>query len=103
MSKPQKFCTIWCGMTQYCLLLFSDVIIQTNKLFIFRDLLNFTAKYIGGQIKALVFFFVSLRMRKVQKVESINIQSDCKTTSKKGTDSSCVFSGSGKVGKGGER
>ena len=30
-----------------------NVIIQTNKLFMFRDLLNFTMKCIGGQIKAL--------------------------------------------------
>ena len=41
----------------YCLLLFSNIIIQTNKLFIFRYLLNFTAKYIGGQIKASSFIF----------------------------------------------
>ena len=30
---------------------------QTNKLFIFRDLLHFTTKYIGGQIKAFSFLF----------------------------------------------
>ena len=36
----------------YYLLLFSDRIIQTNKLFIFTDLLNFTMKCTGGQIKA---------------------------------------------------
>ena len=29
----------------------------TNKLFIFRDYLNFTAKCIGGQIKAFSFLF----------------------------------------------
>ena len=39
------------------LLLFSDIIIQTNNLFIFRDLLNFTAKCIEGQIKAFSFLF----------------------------------------------
>ena len=31
----------------------------------------------------LLFFFVLLVMRKVQKVESINIKSNCKRTSKK--------------------
>ena len=36
--------------------MFSEVIIQANTLFIFRDLLNFTAKDIGGQIKAFIFF-----------------------------------------------
>ena len=41
-------------------------------------------------------------MQKVHKVESVNIQSDCKVTSKKRTDSSCVFTQSGKVWKGGE-
>ena len=86
----------------YCLLLFSNIIIQTNKLFIFRYLLNFTAKYIGGQIKVLVLFFVPLVMPKVQKVEGIYIQSDFKTASKKRTDSSCVFTCSGKVQEVGE-
>ena len=38
-------------------------------------------------------------MRKVQKVWSINIQSDCKTTSKKRADSSFVFTVSGKGGE----
>ena len=33
------------------------IIIQTNKLFIFRDLLNFPTKCIGGQIKAFSFLF----------------------------------------------
>ena len=41
-------------------------------------------------------------MQKVQKLESANIQSDCKTTSKKRTNSFCVFTLSGKVQKGGE-
>ena len=86
------------------LLLFSDIIIQTNNLFIFRDLWNFTMKCIGVKSKLLVFFFVPLVMWKVQKIESIYyIQSDCKTTSKKRTGSSCVFTCSGKVWKGGER
>ena len=42
----------------YCL--FSDIIIQTNKLFVLRDLLNFTAKFIGGQIKAFSFIFCTI-------------------------------------------
>ena len=44
--------------TKYCLLLFSDVNIQTNKN-IFTDLLNFTVKCIGGQIKAYCFLFLA--------------------------------------------
>ena len=39
------------------MVLFSHVIIQTNKFFIFIDLLNFTAKCIGGQIKGSSFLF----------------------------------------------
>ena len=63
----------------------------------FRDSLNFTRKYIGGQLKLLVFFFVPIVMlRKIQKVESANIQSDYKTSQKR-ADSSCVFTCSGKV------
>ena len=42
-------------------------------------------------------------MQKVQKVESVNIDSDCKVTWKKETDSSSVFTHSEKVWKGGER
>ena len=38
----------------------------------------------------------------VQKVESVVTLSDCETTIKKRTDSSCVFTCSGKVQKGGE-
>ena len=45
-------------------------------------------KSIRDLIKVLVFFYVTLVKRKVQKVESVNIQSDCKTTSKKRTDAS---------------
>ena len=41
-------------------------------------------------------------MQKVQKVDSINIQIDCKTTSKKRKDSYCVFTCSGKVQEGGQ-
>ena len=83
--------------------LFSDLIIQTNNLFKFRDLWNFTMKCIGVKLKLLVFFFVPLVMWKAQKVESIYyIQSDCEITSKKSTDSSCVFTRSGKVRKGGK-
>ena len=50
--KKQRVCR---NKKLYCLLLFSDVIIQTNKFFIFRYLLSFTTKYIGGQIKAFSF------------------------------------------------
>ena len=42
-------------------------------------------------------------MQKVQKVESANIKSDFKATSKKRADSSCVFTRSEKLRKGGER
>ena len=42
--------------TKYCLFL-CEVIIQTNKLFIFRGLLNFTTECIGGQIKAFSCVF----------------------------------------------
>ena len=63
-----------------------DVIIQANKLFIFRDLLSFTTKwYNGGKLKLLVPFFVLLAMQKVQKVESTNMSSDWKTANKKRT------------------
>ena len=41
-------------------------------------------------------------MQKVQKLDSINTQSDCKVKSKKRTDSSCVFTQSRKVQKGEE-
>ena len=47
---------------------------QTNHLFIFRDLSSFTTKCIKGQIKALIFVFVLLVMQKVPYVESVNIQ-----------------------------
>ena len=40
-------------------------------------------------------------MQKVQKVESVIIQSDCKATSKKRTVLSCIFTHNGKVQKGG--
>ena len=44
--------------SKYCLLLlFSDVIIQRNKLLIFRDLLKFTTKCVGAQIKTVSFLF----------------------------------------------
>ena len=42
-------------------------------------------------------------MQKVQNMESIDIQSDCKTTCKKRTDSSSVLTCNGKVQKGRER
>ena len=51
------------------------VITQASKLFIFRDLINFTRKWCtGGKLKPLVFFFVLLVIQKVQKVESANIR-----------------------------
>ena len=40
-------------------------------------------------------------MQKVQKEESVNIQSDWETKRKKRIDLSCVFTHSGKVWKGG--
>ena len=46
-------------------------------------------------------FYVALVMWKVQKLESINLKRDCKTTSKKRINSSCVFTCSGKLQKGG--
>ena len=49
------------------------------------------------KLDLLVFFFVLLVMQKVQKVESIKMQRDCETMSKKRTNSSCVFTCSGKV------
>ena len=49
--------------------------------------------------KLLVFSTVLPVMQKVQKVEIVNIHSDCKATCKKRTDSSGVFTCSGKVRK----
>ena len=83
----------------YCLLLFSDV---TNKLS-YSDIYQISQQNVlEVKLKLLVFFFVPIMMQKVQTVESINIKSNCKTTSKKRKDSSCVFTHSGKVQKGGE-
>ena len=66
--------------------------------------MKFHKEMYWSQIKAFSFFFIPLVMRKVQKIESIYyIQSDCETTSKNSTDSSYVFTRSGKVLKGGER
>ena len=47
----------------------------------------------------MVFSFVPLVVQKVQKVESVNIDSDCKTMCKKRTDSSSVFTRSEKYKK----
>ena len=63
---------------------------------------NFVLANRDHAISTLVYFFVSLMMQKYKKVESINIQSDCKRTSNKRTDLSCVFTHSGKVQKGEE-
>ena len=80
-----------------------DVIIQGSKFFIFKNLSNFTTKWCtGGKLRPLVLIFVVLIIQKKQKVESVNIQSDWKTTNKKKTGSSCVFTCSRKVRKGGE-
>ena len=57
IKKTLKKINLFLGIRNYFLLLFSDVIIQTNKLFIFRDLLNLAMKFIGGQIKAFSFLF----------------------------------------------
>ena len=54
------------------------------------------------KLKLLVFFSVLLVTQKVQKLESVNIQSDYQTMSKMRTDLSYVFTHSGKVWKGGE-
>ena len=61
---------------------------QTSKFFIFRDLFNFTAKYIGGHFYTQV--------EKYEKVESVNIHNDYKTRSKnwgdkKKTNEFCVI------------
>ena len=50
------------------LILFSDVIIQTNQFFIFRDLLNLTMKCIGDQIKGFSFLFCNTSNAKSTKV-----------------------------------
>ena len=50
-KKLLKKQIVYRNKKQYYLLLFSDVIVQANKFFIFRYLLNFTRKCIGGQIK----------------------------------------------------
>ena len=52
--------------------------------------------------KPLVFSPVASLTQKVQKVENVNIHSDCKTTCKK-RNSSSVFTRSGKARKGGGR
>ena len=86
------------------ILYYYDVIVQASKLFISKDLLNFTTKWCtGGKLKPLVLFFLLLVIQKVQKTESANIQSDWKTTNKKRADPSSVFTCIGKVRKGGER
>ena len=67
----------------------------------FIYLLNFTKKCTGGQIKAFSFLFCTACDAKSTKGASVNIQSDGKTTCKKKTDSSSVFTCSGKI-QGGE-
>ena len=75
----------------YCLLLFSDIIIETNKFFIFRCLLNFM-KCIRGQIKAFSFLFCNACDVKSTK-------SGVLIMSKRRKDSSSVFTLSGKLQK----
>ena len=54
----EKTVCVYKWETNYCLLLFSDMIIKTNYFFIFRDLLKFTMKcIIGYHIKAFSFLF----------------------------------------------
>ena len=60
-------------------------------------------KYIGGQIKSLIFPFCTDCHAKSTKGASVNIQSDSETTCKKKTGSSSVFTRSGKVRKAGDR
>ena len=43
--------------TKYCFIVILWRNYQANNLFIFRDLLNFTVKCVGGQIKAFSFLF----------------------------------------------
>ena len=49
-----------------------------NKIFIFRYLLNFTTKCIGGQIKAFSLLSCSVFTQKVQKVEKSNMWKEYK-------------------------
>ena len=51
------------------------------------------------KLERLVYSFVLLVMQKVQNMESIIIQSDCKITCKERTDSSSAFTCSEKVQK----
>ena len=60
----------------------------TNKFFIFRYLLHFTTKCIGGQIKAFSFLLFSACDAKSTKGVSVNIQNDSEAIRKKKTDSS---------------
>ena len=80
--------------------MFIDVIIQTN-LHVQIFIKFYNAMYQISNL--LVFSLVASVIQKVQKVENVNIQSDCETTCKKRTDSSSVFTRGGKVRKRGER
>ena len=73
----------------------------TNKFFIFRYLLNFTTKCIGGQIKAFRFLFFNACDAKSTKGVSVNIENDSELMCKKKTDSS-MFTCSEKLRKGGK-
>ena len=55
------------------------------------------------KLKLLLFSFVLLVMQKVQNMDSVDIESDWKTTCKKRTDSSSLFTCNGKIQKGRQR
>ena len=59
------------------------MIIQGNKFFTFRDLLNFTSKCIGDQIKGFSFLSCTTKNVKSTKGGSVNLQIDFETTSKR--------------------
>ena len=77
-----KKCMKYNRACKYCLLLFSDVPIQTNKLFIFRDLLKWCEK--------------------CEKKIAL-IYSDCEQRAKREQTHPVIFTHSENVQKGGER
>ena len=80
--------------------MFIDVIIQANSSY--SDIYVVLQRNVLEIQLKLLFLSCSICIQKVQKVESINIQSDWKTMCKM-RDSYIVFTCSGKVWKGGER
>ena len=79
--------------------MFIDVIIQILHIQIFIKISQLNGLEI--KLELLVFSPVPSVMQKVQKLESVNMQGDCKITYKRKTDSSSVFTCSRKV-QGGE-